>query len=362
MGTHFIWGIVFGLGRRSSACTLLYALSTAAQAVDLPALPAYQVDLRQTSLSGLSSGGFMAAQFEVAYSNTLVGAGIVAGGPFFCAGSNSFGSYLQNATGVCMHPLGAGPDAAKLVRIAQDFARHGQIDPLLGLKKHRVYLFSGTNDSTVTTRVVDQSERFLELAGVPRKNIKYVKTSAAGHGLITDNPGDGACAVTSPPYINDCGTEQSHDILRHIYGRLNPPAIALSGQIIAFNQREFIASDRTSMSEVAYAYVPASCTRSRCRVHVALHGCQQGSALIGNRYYSTTGYNELADTNRIIVLYPQVQPSDPVPFNPLGCWDFWGYSSTDQVHPNFFGKEAPQLRAIASMLQRLGAPRSTTSH
>ncbi len=59
-------------------------LSGAAQAaVNLPQL---NIDKTQTTVSGLSSGGFMAAQLHVAYSETFAkGAGIVAGGPFYCA-------------------------------------------------------------------------------------------------------------------------------------------------------------------------------------------------------------------------------------------------------------------------------------
>ncbi len=320
-------------------------------------LAGYAADLKQTSVSGLSSGGFMAAQFEVAYSRSLIGAGIVAGGPFFCAGSSSYSSYLQNATTICMKPLGPGPNTNRLYAHAQAFAQQGTIDPLAGLRQHRVYLFSGLNDMTVRTRVVDQTRRFLALAGIPAGNIAYIKSSAAGHAWITDNPGDTVCTITAPPYINNCGTEQSHELLKHIYGKLKPPARTLSGPIVAFNQREFIHGPRTSMSDTGYAYIPTTCKTLTCKVHIALHGCQQGSTVIGDRFYSGTGYNEIADTNRIIVLYPQVQPSNPVPYNPIGCWDFWGYSSTDQLHPNFYGKDAPQLRAIAEMLQRLGAPR-----
>ena len=41
--------------------------------------------------------------------------------------------------------------------------------------------------------------------------------------------------------------------------------------------------------------------------HIALHGCQQGQAILGDKYYyAHAGYNEWADTNHIIVLYPQV--------------------------------------------------------
>ncbi len=43
------------------------------------------IDPDQISVSGISSGGFMAHQFHVAHSEHIMGAGIVAGGPYFCA-------------------------------------------------------------------------------------------------------------------------------------------------------------------------------------------------------------------------------------------------------------------------------------
>jgi len=40
------------------------------------------VDKTQISVSGLSSGAFFAVQFHVAFSSTIMGAGIVAGGAY----------------------------------------------------------------------------------------------------------------------------------------------------------------------------------------------------------------------------------------------------------------------------------------
>ena len=57
-----------------------FSITNAVRAEDLPKLPGYQADLSQTSVSGLSSGAFMTAQLHVAYSDKLIGAGIVAGG------------------------------------------------------------------------------------------------------------------------------------------------------------------------------------------------------------------------------------------------------------------------------------------
>jgi poly(3-hydroxybutyrate) depolymerase len=313
-------------------------------------------------VSGLSSGAFMAAQFQVAYSSIMVGAGIIAGGPFYCSGTYPFQSFLGTALSTCMNranfPLSKPADAAASLSAAKSFARTKQIDNLSNLKKQKIYLFSGQNDKTVTTEVVNQTARFYQLAGVPAENIRYVSNVNAGHAIVTSNNKDQACPVTASPYINDCGINQSQEILSHIYGPLNPPASVLSGKIIAFDQNEFIPSMLSSMDDTAYAYVPKSCDTATCRVHVAFHGCEQGASKIGNLFYETTGYNELADSNNIIVLYPQVSGSKSL-FNMEGCWDFWGYSSPLQALGlvDFYSKQAPQMAATKAMLDRLSAPR-----
>jgi hypothetical protein len=48
----------------------------------LPALPG--LDRTAITVSGLSSGGFFAHQFHVAFSSLVKGAGILAGGPYGC--------------------------------------------------------------------------------------------------------------------------------------------------------------------------------------------------------------------------------------------------------------------------------------
>jgi poly(3-hydroxybutyrate) depolymerase len=330
-----------------------------AGATDAPvALPAYNANLSQTSVSGLSSGAFMAAQFSVAYSSLVVGAGIVAGGPFYCAGE--FGNVFYNvnlmtAMTVCMNPAASfvsPPSASALMTSAKGFAAAGDIDPLTNLRKQKIYLFSGTKDTTVTTNVVDQAKRFYGLAGVPGDQIVYVNNQPAGHALITDKQADQACSLTATPYINDCHVPQAQDILEHIYGPLNPKSGTLSGKIVAFNQASF-RGPNASMSDTAYVYVPAACASQSCRVHVAFHGCEQDEEAVGDAFYNGAGYNEVADANNIIVLYPQAAVSL---MNPKGCWDFWGY--TNPAAPDFYKKTATQMATVKAMLDRLASART----
>ena len=58
----------------------------------------------------------------------------------------------------------------------------------------------------------------------------------------------------------------------------------------------------------------------------------------------------MADTNKFIVLYPQIAT---MPLNPQACWDWWGYTGHD-----YLTKEAPQIVAVYRMLTRLGEPRA----
>jgi poly(3-hydroxybutyrate) depolymerase len=103
------------------------------------------------------------------------------------------------------------------------------------------------------------------------------------------------------------------------------------------------------MAEDGYVYVPKSCGQdsSACRVHIALHGCEQSAKVVGKDFYSRTGYNNWADSNKMLVLYPQVNASS-LPYNPKGCWDWVGYTG-----PNFATQSGVQLSAIKAMVDRL---------
>lgn len=65
---------------------IAWFVALGATQVAATALPAFNVNPDSVSVSGLSSGGFMAAQLGVAYSDIFnVGFGVFAGGPYDCA-------------------------------------------------------------------------------------------------------------------------------------------------------------------------------------------------------------------------------------------------------------------------------------
>jgi hypothetical protein len=341
-------------------------------------LGSYQVRRGESSVSGLSSGGFMAVQLHLAHSASFAGAGVIAGGPYRCSESwrgaapGSGDAHVQSALHICMNPLteATAPDAEHLVRLARQTAADGLIDDLANLADDRVYLFSGRSDRTVTSRVVSRTERFYRALGV--RELAYDDTQPAGHALITRNPEDSPLGVTQPPYLNRGPFWQSHALLQHIYPRLQEPAAQATGTLVRFDQTEFFGgAQRASMSAFGYAYVPRAVAEGApARVHIALHGCKQGynyvarvngrpdgahQAPYGNRYFTRTGYNEIADSNDLIVLYPQAEGfDDGAVRNPDGCWDWWGYTGGDDAAPDYYSRNAIQIKAIHGMLARLG--------
>lgn len=89
-------------------------------------------------------------------------------------------------------------------------------------------------------------------------------------------------------------------------------------------------------------------------MHVAFHGCKQSVSAIGDAFYKNTGYNEWADTNHIVVLYPQTLATQN---NSNGCWDWFGYDSADYAK-----KSGPQMKMVKAMVDGLvsGAIGGTT--
>ena len=324
-----------------TAVALALTSVVANAAVNLPQL---NIDKTQTSVSGLSSGGFMAAQLHVGYSATFAkGAGIVAGGPFYCAEGS-----IVNATGRCMASP-AGIPTSTLVNTTNSWANAGSIDPVANLQGSKVYLFSGSIDSTVKTGVMDALKTYYN-SFVPSANMVYKKDISAEHAMITDDFGS-ACSTKGSPYINDCNFDLAGAMLGHIYGALNPrnSGTLPEGNFVEFNQSQFITNH--GMAPTGWAYIPQACTAgAQCRLHVVLHGCQQNVSLVQQKYVRNTGYNRWADTNNMVMLYPQTSTAAT-----NSCWDWWGYDSA-----NYAKKSGPQMAAIKAMVDQLSAGGTST--
>ena len=57
-----------------------------------------------------------------------------------------------------------------------------------------------------------------------------------------------------------------------------------------------------------------------CKLHVVFHSCNQQADKIDDIFVYNSGYNQVADLNDIIILYPQAKYSLT---NPNACFDWF---------------------------------------
>jgi poly(3-hydroxybutyrate) depolymerase len=338
-----------------------------------PPLPPLGVESTVT-VSGLSSGGYMAAQFAVAFSASVQGLGVLAGGPYDCAQGD-----VQQATTRCscvLPPFCSTPTPSVLAfqsaNRASGKAAVEQIDPLDNLKAQRVWLFSGGNDKTVPAANVKAIKLFyVAQMKLPGSHLRYRRIADSGHGLpVLPKPADAVgCAVSAYPFLTGCPLDAAGDLLKWLYPGTVANGQAGSGQLLEFDQRAYIAGlGYTGLGDTGYVYVPNTCTAAgaRCRLHVVFHGCRQAresddehGGTVGDLFAREAGYNHWAAGSRIVVLYPQVRPIDTgnplVAYqnNPRACWDFWGYTQPIAFISRQVTNMAPQMLAVRAMIAAL---------
>ena len=334
----------------TAAVVAALSVTTAADAA-VP-LPALNVDTSQITVSGLSSGGFMANQLGYAYSATFKGVGVFAGGPYMCAGHSNYTACMYNAT----------ISASMLSTMQADINNWsgGANDNKANVAGQKIFMFVGTSDFTVGPNPMNAVQTQYTNNGVPAANLEYVTRASTAHVFPTDfdSTGNNACSSSASPYISNCGYDGAKAAFTKFYGALNArnnaPAAA---NYIEFDQTAFTTN--AGVAPTGWVYVPASCAAGTvCKLHVALHGCQQGYATIGDKFIKNTGYTRWADTNNIIVLFPQARVDNSSHAtsasgslaNPNGCWDWIGWYGN-----NFAQKAGTQQAAIKAMVTRLSS-------
>jgi poly(3-hydroxybutyrate) depolymerase len=346
------------------------------------------------TVSGISSGGAMATQLHFALSKEISGCGILAGPPYYCAGNGM-------TMVLCMTGPSAYISTTALQQTIKTYALTGSIDDPATIINDPVYVFSGKLDSVVHPGTVKVNEDLYSRFGA---NVKTNFDMSANHCFPTESYGAECAVLNKKSYINDCDFHMAYEMLNHIYGGnlIKPTSDSQTlpiGQLLLFDQEAFMNSaslvtdqnDRLAMSQwiqknmalfnsdnwewsnpalfditmpsVAlpttttgglssgfdkhgFVYFPSACSNGqKCPIHVALHGCEQGRSFVGDTFATKAGYLEVAELNNIIVVFPQILKSTIFPTNPMGCWDWWGYSSV--YYPT---RHAPQISGIKNMI------------
>src|SRR3954471_20760134 len=120
------------------ALTGLTTTPAGAQTGGLPRL-----NITQRYVTGISSGGYMATQLQVAWSSRFRGAAVFSAGPYWCA-MDSVVVALQSCT-----EDNAPRDMANFYAVTDQYESDHKIDPTVNLTRSRTYFFHGTQDPTV---------------------------------------------------------------------------------------------------------------------------------------------------------------------------------------------------------------------
>lgn len=319
-----------------------------APSVSSPGLPNLHLDAGRTTVSGISSGAYMAGQIHLAFSDHLAGAALVAGGPWHCAQGR-----LDVALSRCMNPPeGSGPAVEELVAGAKEAAVRGTIAPLAGLEGDRVLILNGALDTTVAPRLgEDAATLYRALMPTAGDALAVDVARPFAHTFPTVDAGS-ACDKSESPYLGHCGFDAAESIFRHLYGEPRQPAAAQAdGELLGFDQNPYRPDGKDALlADRGYLYVPKACAQGGCGLHVAFHGCQQNADSVGEAFVRDAGYNRWADAYGVVVLYPQTRASY-APLNPKACWDWWGYSGAD-----YDSRSGVQMRWVANAAAALGAP------
>ncbi len=297
----------------------------------------FNISKDNITVSGISSGGYMATQFHIAHSEKIAGVAIIAGGPYWCARNS-----ISRALSYCMKG-GNGTDP-NTVSDYVNKSQHGKIiDNVANLKNDKVWIFHGAND-IVMANSVSRAIKDFYTQYTDDKNIVTVYNIPVNHGMPTIDTGI-SCESIGSSFLNACNYDAAGEILKTFYGSINARGEA-NGQLKTIDQTAY---KDAQFADSGYLYIPNSCKDNEtCRLHTVFHGCKQSSEFIGDDFVKGAGYNQWAETNNIVVFYPQVISSKFTPMNPNGCWDWWGYTNED-----YSNQKGPQIKAINSMIDEI---------
>lgn len=304
------------------------------------------IDKNSVTVSGISSGAFMAAQLQFTHPDEFQGVALMAGGLYGCAEGNPV-----RAINSCMQTSVLTPSVDELGLLISNRASRGQIGSLKRIAEHRVLLITGKSDTVVHPDIVKTARSLYRSLGIQAQNLQLIDNLNLGHAIPTMEFGNPCDTPAESPFISRCRFDGAGEILQFLYPDISMKrGEALESGLMELTQKSPDLQDPEviSMDDSARVYVPVSCRQGqKCRLHVALHGCSQSQSEIGDAYYGNAGFNQWAEANNIVVLYPQTVRRMLLG-NPMGCWDWYGYTG-----PDYDLKGGPQINALMNLIGRV---------
>jgi len=128
----------------------------------------------------------------------------------------------------------------------------------------------------------------------------------------------------------------------------------MGGNLKWFNQTSFQQQDkRDNLADQGMIYVPKACegAANQCDVHLNFHGCGFDIDAVFIMLTSVLTFNNWADTNKIVMIYPRTRTSEEGLGHHLtsdqksGCWNVYGTTGE-----NYAQQSAPQMAAVKRMV------------
>lgn len=92
----------------------------------------------------------------------------------------------------------------------------------------------------------------------------------------------------------------------------------------------------------------ATAAADSCKIHVVYHGCNSSVQAPGKMsIVEYAGYNEWAESNRLIILYPQTLGT--------ACWDWTGASIPGNTNSKYDTRDGIQTNAVNRMVEHVAA-------
>lgn len=323
---------------------IILAISLCLSYPSIAQIDGLQLNTKNITVSGVSSGGYMANQFHIAHSKWVKGAGIISSGPYYCA-QNSIKTALTRCVNKTDEPIAL----KEINQQISEWQQAGLIDELTHLRNSKVWLLHGNKDEKIATEVNDALFKQYQPL-VEESHLTYVNDKPFAHHMPTLNAGH-PCDQSAPPFIGKCQYDAAGEMLKALYGQLQPRVTTVSGTMHTIDQHDMGGDNAQSLAQEGYLYVPSSCTSGQtCNLHISFHGCNQNAQAVDKQYVENSGLNNWADNNNLVVLYPQTQKSLFMPLNPQACWDWWGY--TDKHYATKKGQQIQAVKQIVTQLER----------
>ena len=307
---------------------------------------------------------------------------------------------IYQAVGVCM----ANPAQATLPDLNK-MAAAGKIDSTDTLKNLKAYIYQGSSDTVVNKDMISQLTSFYINNGIADSQIKTT-LGTGGHNFPTDKEGLNDCKEQDIPYISSCGMDIAKEILEHTTGKSLVKSTVKREHLYMVDQtldlkNKAHSEDKwiqpsMSLAPYGYLYAPEQCLNNpaSCTVHVALHGCKMSDSFsqefdekyqkqvaqttvlamrtnadrnFFNFFYPTneekinqygtlkfavnSGYIDYAEKNNLMILFPQTWITEKnYPYNPKGCWDWFGWTGHNYANKN--GAEAKWMMKFIDQITK----------